>query len=102
MLCDLHAKLHYGSSPVGWWLRLEEVVRVDVLKPAVVVDCCVWGVRPHAVSLWEETSRLHEMTEVGFEVARRVAESKISILAAPRETCADPLMEGGADLLMSL
>ena len=74
---------------------------MDVLEPAVVVDCCVWGVRPHGVSLWVETSRPHELTEVGSEVARRVAESKISIVGAQRETCADPLLEDDVDLLIS-
>ena len=80
---------------------MEEVVRVGVLEPAVVVDCCVWGVRPHGVSLWVETSRAPDMTEVGSEVARQVAESKISIIAAQRETCVDPLLEDEVDLLMS-
>ena len=52
---------------------MEEVVRVDVLEPVLVVDCCVWGAGPHGVSVRVETNRLHETTEVGIEAARFVA-----------------------------
>ena len=80
---------------------MEEVVRVDVLEPAVVVDCCVWGAGPHGVSLRVETSRLHERTEVGSEAVRKVAESKMRIMGAQWETCVSPLLEDSVDLLMS-
>ena len=79
---------------------MEEVVRVDVLEPALVVDCCVWCAGPHGVSLRVETSRLHETIEVGIEAARKVAESKMRIMGAQWETCVFPLLEDSVDLLI--
>ena len=59
---------------------MEEVVRVDVLEPAVVVDCCVWGAGPYGVSIRAETSPPHERTEVGREAVRKVAELTMWIM----------------------